>query len=234
MHNFIAELPVSWREVFRNETEKEYFEKLLIFIAKERKECTIYPSEENMFTAFKLTPFSEIKVVILGQDPYHNPHQAHGLSFSVPQGIKIPPSLKNIFKELQADLQTPAPTSGNLSNWATQGVLLLNSVLSVRENKPGSHANKGWEQFTDFVIKTIADKKESVVFILWGNYAQTKTKFINTDKHLILAAPHPSPLSAYQGFFGSKPFSKVNNFLVSRSLEPINWANINNELRLEL
>lgn len=234
MHSFIADLPESWHEVFRNEAENAYFEKLLLFIAKARKEYTIYPSAENTFTAFKLTPFSEIRVVILGQDPYHNPHQAHGLAFSVPEGIKIPPSLKNIFKELQTDLQIPAPTSGNLTNWANRGVLLLNSVLTVRENKPGSHANKGWAQFTDAVIKTISDKKESVVYILWGNYAQTKAKFINTDKHLILAAPHPSPLSAYQGFFGSKPFSKTNNFLVSKKVTPINWAAISNDLRLEL
>jgi len=187
---------------------------------------TIYPEESNIFNAFNSTPFNKIKVVILGQDPYHGKGQAHGLSFSVLKGVKLPPSLQNIFKELQADEGVEIPESGDLTSWAEQGVLLLNSILTVRASQPASHHKIGWEQFTDNVIKKISDDRENIVFILWGNYAKSKKDLINSEKHCIIESVHPSPFSAYNGFFGSKPFSKTNKYLISKGVKPIEWGKI--------
>ena len=188
-----------------------------------KKKYRVFPEGKNMFTAFNLTPFNNVKVVILGQDPYHGNEQAHGLSFSVQDGIKQPPSLKNIFKELSSDLDLSMPVSGNLSSWAKQGVLLLNATLSVRAGKAGSHQKRGWEQFTNRVIREISDKKENVIFLLWGRFAQNKAELIDKKKHYILKASHPSPFSAYSGFFGCKHFSKTNEILKSQDVEKINW-----------
>ena len=184
---------------------------------------TIFPKKEDIFNAFHYTPYEETKVVILGQDPYHGPNQAHGFSFSVKPNVAIPPSLRNIFKELNADLDIPIPNHGFLVNWANQGVLLLNTVLTVRAHQANSHRGKGWEMFTDEVIKVLNERKQPIVFILWGKNAQVKKAMIDSRKHFILEAPHPSPLSAHRGFFGSKPFSKTNQFLQSIGKEPINW-----------
>jgi uracil-DNA glycosylase len=194
------------------------------FIRQEYQEKTIYPKPENLFKAFWLTPFSKVRVVILGQDPYHDAGQAHGLCFSVPENTTLPPSLKNIYKEIESDLGIKKDfKSGNLESWAEQGVFLLNAILTVIAHTPTSHRNKGWEEFTDFVIKTISDKLDGVVFILWGNYARTKKSLIDTSKHLIIESPHPSPFSATSGFFGSKPFSKANKYLASHGQKEINW-----------
>ena len=184
---------------------------------------TIYPKPTDVFNAFNKTPFDKVKVVILGQDPYHGKGQAHGLSFSVPKGITAPPSLRNIFTELKNDIGKEIPQDGDLTNWAEQGVLLLNAILTVVANSPASHHNMGWEDFTDTVIKTISDKKENIVFILWGAYAQKKKSLIDTQKHLVIESPHPSPFSADRGFFGSKPFSKTNEYLKSKGETEINW-----------
>jgi len=213
----------SWNEIFAKEWEKTYFENLLKFIDSEYKNKVIYPPKEEIFNAFKLTDFKDIKVVILGQDPYHGPGQAHGLAFSVKSGMKMPPSLNNIFKELASDLHIPKPINTDLSKWAKEGVLLLNTVLTVREKSPKSHENIGWERFTDFIIKTINDRKDKIVFLLWGNNAKSKAKLITNKTHLILTAPHPSPLSAYQGFFGCKHFSKANKFLKANKKAEIDW-----------
>jgi uracil-DNA glycosylase len=187
------------------------------------KNIIIYPSKDLRFSALRLTPFDKVKVVIIGQDPYHGKGQANGLAFSVSAQTKIPPSLKNIFTELETDLKQNPPENGDLSLWAKQGVLLLNSVLSVEEKKPGSHANKGWEQFTNTIIEHLSEEKENIVFMLWGKYAQEKGKFIDGKRHLKLSSPHPSPFSCYKGFFGCKHFSKANNFLISKNLNPISW-----------
>lgn len=211
-----------WYTKLDEELKKSYFTELKEFIKTERVQFTIYPKEEDVFNALKITPFENVKVVLLGQDPYHGPNQAHGLSFSVNPGIKSPPSLVNIFKELQTDLGYPVPTHGNLTEWAKQGVLLLNATLTVRAGVPGSHQKKGWELFTDHLIKLISDEKENCVFLLWGNYAKTKSPLIDHSKHLVLEAAHPSPL-ARGAFFGSKPFSKTNNYLISKGKTPINW-----------
>lgn len=213
----------SWKSVIGLEFEKEYFIQLKEFLVKEKSQFRIFPPESRIFAAFNLTPFDEVKVVILGQDPYHGFGQANGLSFSVSDGIKKPPSLQNIFKELHTDLGYPIPETGNLEPWAKQGVLLLNATLSVREASAGSHQGKGWERFTDSVIKTLSDKKEGLIFLLWGNYAKAKEVLIDTEKHLILSAPHPSPL-ARGGFFGCKHFSKTNEHLVLQGKTPINWG----------
>lgn len=194
-----------------------------MILQKYQKE-TIFPSKENIFNALKLTPYSNVKVVIMGQDPYHGVGEAHGLSFSVQKGIKIPPSLQNIYKELDADLKIPPKAHGELTNWAKQGVLLLNAVLTVEKDKAGSHRNLGWELFTDYVIKLLNLKDDPVVFILWGNYARSKKKYITNSKHLIIESAHPSPLSAYNGFFGSRPFSRTNKFLIDNNKEPIDWS----------
>ncbi|GHV12842.1 uracil-DNA glycosylase [Bacteroidia bacterium] len=213
----------SWKERLAQEFEKPYFADLVNFVKQEYAVQRIYPPGSKIFNAFDKTPFDNVKVVILGQDPYHEPGQAHGLCFSVNDGIPLPPSLQNIYKELQDDLGVTPPVSGNLERWAEQGVLLLNATLTVRAHQAGSHQQKGWEQFTDAVIHKIAEEKEHVVFILWGSYAQKKGEFISPTKHLVLKAVHPSPLSVYRGFFGSKPFSKANDYLVQQGLEPVRW-----------
>ena len=219
-------LEPSWLQVLGDEFDKDYMVKLRQFL-KEEKEAgyTIYPKNSDIFNAFNKTPFTELQVVILGQDPYHGANQAHGLSFSVQKGITPPPSLKNIYKELQTDIPGfVIPATGDLTHWAEQGVLLLNATLTVRAGTPGSHQKKGWEQFTDAVIKTISDKKKGIVFILWGSYAQAKAELIDQIKHYIIKSPHPSPFSADRGFFGSKPFSKTNVILMKEGKKPIDWT----------
>ena len=217
-------LEPGWKAILQEEFEKPYFKELKAFLQGEKaKGNIIYPAGPNIFAAFNLTPFEEVKVVILGQDPYHGKNQAHGLSFSVQEGIKPPPSLVNIFKELNDDLGLPMPKTGDLTDWATQGVFLLNAILTVRAASPASHQKKGWEEFTDAVIKKLSDKREGLVFILWGKFAQGKEELIDTDKHLVLKAAHPSPYSADKGFFGSKPFSKANKYLEKMGKEAVNW-----------
>lgn len=218
-----VKIEASWYEKLEKEFDKEYFNNLKQFLIEERKEYTVYPKGQNIFAAFDNCPFSETKVVILGQDPYHGPNQAHGLSFSVPDGIQPPPSLKNIFKELNQDIGIEIPNHGNLLNWAKQGVLLLNATLTVRASQAGSHRKQGWEVFTDEVIKILNKDKENLVFILWGRNAQDKTPLIDESKHLILKAAHPSPFSAYNGFFGCKHFSSCNEYLGKNSIKPIDW-----------
>ena len=213
----------SWQEVLQVEFDKPYFESLVSFVKQEYASNTIFPPAGQIFNAFNTCPFNNVKVVILGQDPYHGPGQAHGLCFSVNDDIQFPPSLQNIFKEITADLGIPAPKTGNLTRWAEQGVLLLNATLTVRASQAGSHQGIGWEEFTDAVIKTISEKTENVVFILWGSYAIKKKSLINTAKHCILTAPHPSPLSSYRGFFGCKHFSQTNTYLTSKGKTPIEW-----------
>ena len=213
----------SWQEVLQVEFDKPYFESLVSFVKQEYASNTIFPPAGQIFNAFNTCPFNNVKVVILGQDPYHGPGQAHGLCFSVNDGIQFPPSLQNIFKEITSDLGIPAPKTGNLTRWAEQGVLLLNATLTVRASQAGSHQGKGWEEFTDAVIKTISEKAENVVFILWGSYAIKKKSLINASKHCILTAPHPSPLSSYRGFFGCKHFSQTNTYLTSQGKTPIEW-----------
>lgn len=214
----------SWEKVIGEEFKKNYFEKLTQFVKKEYLSNTIYPEGKNIFRAFELCPFEDVKVVIIGQDPYHGPKQANGLCFSVNDEMLLPPSLQNIYKEIETDLKVERPTKGNLDNWARQGVLLLNATLTVRANTPGSHQNQGWEEFTNAVIKAISDKKENIVFLLWGKYAQDKGTIINSKKHHVLTAPHPSPFSAHSGFFGCKHFSKTNKYLKSISKETIDWS----------
>ena len=219
------DLEPSWLKVLHEEFEKDYMLKLKQFL-KEEKEAgqKIYPKGSDIFNAFNKTPFDKLEVVILGQDPYHGEHQAHGLSFSVQKGITPPPSLKNIYKELVTDIPGfVIPDHGELTEWAEQGVMLLNATLTVRAGSPGSHQKKGWEEFTDKVIKTISDKKEGIVFILWGSFAQAKAELIDQKKHFIIKSPHPSPFSADRGFFGSKPFSKTNDILVREGKKPIDW-----------
>lgn len=213
----------SWKKLLKNEFEKEYFLNLTDFVKSEYTSNVIFPPGPLIFNAFNLTPLDQVKVVILGQDPYHGQGQAHGLAFSVHDGVPLPPSLKNIFKELKSDVGMDLPESGNLTKWAQQGVFLLNSVLTVRKSTPGSHAKKGWETFTDYVIKVLSDNKGHLVFLLWGNYAITKENLIDENKHLILKAPHPSPFSADRGFFGCKHFSKTNVYLNKYNISTINW-----------
>jgi uracil-DNA glycosylase len=214
----------SWKAVLKHELCKERMQTLREFLLAEKKSGkTIYPASDEIFSAFKHTPFDRVKVVILGQDPYHGPNQAHGLCFSVPHGIRPPPSLMNIYKELKSDLNITPPVHGNLQTWAEQGVLLLNSVLTVEKDKAASHQKKGWEEFTDFAIRALNESREHLVFILWGSYAQKKGFFIDQKKHCVLESVHPSPLSSHRGFFGSKPFSKTNAYLESKSLNPIDW-----------
>ena len=214
----------SWKEVLKEEFDKNYFQHIITFLKAEKASGKIiYPPGPLFFNAFEKTPFPKLKVVILGQDPYHNKGQAHGLSFSVPDGIPKPPSLINIFKELKSDLGLDIPENGNLEKWASQGVLLLNTSLSVRQNEPGSHSQTGWLQFTDTVIKKISDKKEGIVFLLWGKFAQEKQSLIDETKHYVLKAAHPSPFSADKGFFGCKHFSKTNELLMKQNKAPIDW-----------
>lgn len=213
----------SWKSQLSEEFVKDYFVELSNFVRNEYKTQNIYPPGKLIFNAFDQCPFDQLKVVILGQDPYHGPGQAHGLCFSVNDGVAFPPSLRNIFKELKNDVKKEIPKNGNLTDWAKQGVLLLNATLTVRANQAGSHQKKGWEQFTDAVINKINAEKENVVFILWGNYAISKGKFIDQNKHLVLSSVHPSPLSASRGYFGNHHFSKTNDFLTSKKLKPIQW-----------
>lgn len=215
----------SWKEVLKDEFKKPYFKQIADHLKTEKNQGkTIYPVGSNIFHAFEATPFDEVKVVILGQDPYHGARQAHGLSFSVQKGIQPPPSLINIFKELHDDVGVPVPNHGHLEKWAKQGVLLLNASLTVRAGEPMSHSKIGWEKFTDRVIEKISEIKEHVVFVLWGRFAQEKQKLIDEKKHYIIKSAHPSPLSAKNGFFGSRPFSKINTYLIKHGIDPIDWA----------
>ena len=216
-------IEAEWLEVLRPEFEKPYFAGLKSFLLEEKKSYRIYPSGDRLFAAFDYTPFSKVKVVILGQDPYHGDGQAHGLCFSVPDGIAVPPSLVNIYKELNTDLGIPFPKSGNLEKWAKQGVLLLNATLTVRANQAGSHQRHGWENYTDEVIRQLSARHTGLVFILWGSYAQAKEALIDTSKHFILKAVHPSPLSVYRGFFGCRHFSRTNELLISAGKDPVDW-----------
>ncbi len=215
----------SWKTRLKDEFSKDYMNNLRSFLDNEIKSGRVfYPRPKEIFNALDLTPFEETKVVLIGQDPYHGPGQAHGLCFSVNEGVRHPPSLMNIFKELKSDLDIDPPKSGNLTKWAKQGVLLLNATLTVGKNSAGSHQRKGWEEFTDQVIQTLNSEKENLVFILWGSYAQKKGQVIDTKKHFVIKSPHPSPLSAHRGFFGSRPFSKTNQYLKSKDLIEINWS----------
>ncbi|MBQ6713812.1 MAG: uracil-DNA glycosylase [Selenomonadales bacterium] len=212
-----------WAPLLEAEMQKEYYQKLRTILIKEYKTRTIYPDMYDIFNAMHYTPYNKVKVVILGQDPYHGPRQAHGLSFSVLPGVEPPPSLVNIFKELESDLGCKVPNHGCLRHWAKQGVLLLNTVLTVREYQANSHQGIGWEEFTDRIITHLNQRKEPMVFILWGRPAQRKQSMITNPNHLVITSPHPSPLSAYRGFFGSRPFSKANDFLMRHGMEPIDW-----------
>ena len=212
-----------WKAQLESEFEKPYFRNVTSFVRQEYATTIVYPPGRLIFNAFNLCPFDKVRVVIIGQDPYHEPGQAHGLCFSVNDGVPFPPSLQNIFKEIHDDIGTPIPTSGNLTRWAQQGVLLLNATLTVRAHQAGSHQNKGWEEFTDAVIRQLNEHREHLVFILWGSYAQRKGAFIDRSRHLVLQSAHPSPLSAYRGFFGSKPFSRANEYLVAHGQTPIAW-----------
>jgi len=216
-------LEESWKKILEEEFGKPYFSNLKQFILAEKKKYRIFPPGSQIFHSFNRTPFEKVRVVILGQDPYHGTGQAHGLCFSVPDGIPKPPSLINIFKEIETDLGIPSPATGNLSRWADQGVLLLNATLTVRENQPGSHQNKGWETFTDAAIMQLSERRNGLIFVLWGNYAGAKTALIDVSRHFILAAAHPSPLSASRGFFGCRHFSQINNLLKQMGVQEINW-----------
>jgi uracil-DNA glycosylase len=217
-------IELSWQKLLFSEFDTEYFSTLQDFIVEEKNTETIYPPGSLIFNAFDHTPVENVKAVILGQDPYHGPNQAHGLCFSVNDGIVLPPSLKNIFKELKTDIGMDEPASGNLTKWADQGVLLLNATLTVRAHNAGSHQGKGWEQFTDAAIQKLSNKRKNLVFLLWGKYAQNKSSLINTENgHLILKAPHPSPFSAHTGFLGCKHFSKTNDFLTEKGISLIDW-----------
>ena len=214
----------SWKKYLNPEFDKTYFKQLEQFVDSEYQEHEIYPPQEHIFKAFNTCPFQNIKVIILGQDPYHGSNQANGLAFSVNDKMKFPPSLRNIYKELNKDLNIPISSKGNLEDWAKQGVLLINATLTVKANEAGSHQNKGWEKFTDAVISTLSQKREKLVFILWGSYAHKKGLQIDKSKHHIIKSAHPSPLSAHRGFFGSKPFSQTNTYLRAQNLEPIDWV----------
>ncbi|MDY5969391.1 MAG: uracil-DNA glycosylase [Bacteroidales bacterium] len=217
----------SWLEVLKPQFEAPYFESLKAFLVEERQHHACYPKGQDIFKAFDLTPFPKVKAVIIGQDPYHEPGQAHGLCFSVQHGVDVPPSLRNIIKEINDDTGTQIPFDhGDLSGWAEQGVLLLNATLTVRAHQAGSHQHRGWEEFTDAAIKALSERREGIVFLLWGSYAIAKAQLIDRTKHHILTAPHPSPLSAFRGFFGCKHFSKTNEILRSEGLKPIDWTAI--------
>lgn len=216
-------IPASWHAVMGEELGQPYFQKLQQFVTEERQNHTVYPPTEDVYNALKLTPYDQVRVLLLGQDPYHDENQAHGLCFSVRPGIKPPPSLVNIFKELHNDLGCPIPNQGYLVKWANQGVLLLNAVLTVRAHQPNSHKNKGWEKFTDAVIRAVNAKSDPIVFVLWGGYAQKKLNLINTERHTVVQSAHPSPLSARNGFFGSRPFSQINAALRAAGKPEIDW-----------
>jgi uracil-DNA glycosylase len=216
-------LPQSWRTILSEEFEKPYFKKLEAFLENEFKQQIIYPKREDIFNAFHHTKFEDVKVLLLGQDPYHGEGQAHGLSFSVPEGVALPPSLRNMYKEMQTDIGVAPTKNGNLTRWADQGVLLLNAVLTVRQGAAASHKSQGWEKFTDAVIRKLNEREKPLVFLLWGNYAKKKAELIDRNKHIIIEGIHPSPLSANGGFFGSKPFSAVNEALKKLGDKPIEW-----------
>lgn len=218
-----VQIEESWKQQLQEEFEKPYFEALTHFVKNEYAQGVVYPPGKLIFNAFNLCPLDRVKVVIIGQDPYHGPGQAHGLCFSVNDGIAFPPSLVNIFKELKNDMGIEKPASGNLTRWAEQGVLMLNATLTVRAHQAGSHQRQGWETFTDAVIRKLAEDREHLVFILWGGYAQRKGAFIDRNRHLVLASAHPSPLSAYNGFFGNKHFSRTNEYLIAHGEQPIVW-----------
>lgn len=218
-----VQIEETWKEVLAPEFEKDYFIRLTDFVRQEYQTTTVYPPGKLIFNAFNLCPYNKVKVVIIGQDPYHGPGQAHGLCFSVNDGVPFPPSLQNIFKEIHDDLGTPIPATGNLTRWAEQGVLMLNATLTVRAHQAGSHQHKGWEEFTDASIRALAEKRKHLVFILWGSYAQKKGAFIDRNKHLVLTSVHPSPLSAYNGFFGNRHFSRANEYLIQHGETPIVW-----------
>ncbi len=214
----------SWKKILRDEFGKEYFKELTEFVRSEYQHAIVYPPPKNIFRAFELCPFDKVEVVVLGQDPYHGPKQANGLCFAVGDGVPLPPSLQNIFKEIESDLGEPLKNrTGDLERWAKQGVLLLNATLTVKARAAGSHQGKGWEQFTDAAIRALSEKREKLVFILWGNYARAKGSHIDRNKHLVIESAHPSPFSAYGGFFGSKPFSATNDYLVKKGKKPIDW-----------
>ncbi len=214
----------SWKERLEEEFKKEYYQRLILFLREEDAAYTVYPPKWKRFNAYNTTPFEKVKVVIIGQDPYHGAGQAHGLAFSVQDGVPHPPSLKNIFKELHDDIGCAVPKNGTLTHWAEEGVFLLNTVLTVRASEAHSHKGEGWERFTDATIRLVSEQKEHVVFVLWGKPAQQKAALIDERRHLILRAPHPSPLSSYRGFFGSKPFSKTNEYLRANGISPIDWT----------
>lgn len=214
----------SWDSVLGEQLQSDYFKELLEFLREEYEQQTIFPERENIFRALNETPYDKVKAVILGQDPYHGEGQAQGLSFSVQPGVKVPPSLRNIYMELQDDINCPLPENGSLVKWAKEGVLLLNTVLTVRKGEPASHAKKGWEMFTDEIIKKLDQKHQPIVFILWGKHAQQKKQLINSSKHFVIESAHPSPFSARKGFFGSKPFSKTNEYLRSQNIKVIDWS----------
>ncbi len=224
MSHLITNLKNDWANLLREEFQKPYYLELREFLKKEYSENMIYPNRNDIFNSLQFTPYQEVKVVLLGQDPYHGPNQAEGLSFSVKKDIPIPPSLRNMFKELQDDIGCPLPTEGSLVHWAEQGVLLLNTVLTVRKGEANSHRGKGWEQFTDQVINKLNDREKPVIFMLWGRPAQSKKRLIDTSRHFIIESPHPSPLSAHRGFFGSKPYSKANEFLKEIGEAEIDWC----------
>lgn len=216
-------LPQDWSQWLLPEWGKPYFLQLEQFVDSRYAQATCYPPQDKIFEAFRLCPLSQVKVVLLGQDPYHEPGQAHGLSFSVPEGVKLPPSLRNIYKEIESATGTAQPTSGNLTRWARQGVLLLNATLTVEHGHAGAHAKRGWEQFTDQVISVVSSRVPHAVFMLWGSYAQKKASLVDANRHLVLQSAHPSPLSAYRGFFGNHHFSQANHFLASHGIPPIQW-----------
>ncbi|NOR88129.1 MAG: uracil-DNA glycosylase [Bacteroidales bacterium] len=218
-----VKINAEWYQILADQFNSSYFKELKLFLTDEKKQYSVYPPGDEIFSAFDNTPFNQVKVVILGQDPYHGPNQANGLCFSVKDGIKHPPSLRNIYKEIEQDLSIPYPKSGNLEPWAKQGVLLINATLTVRAHEAGSHQKKGWEQFTDTIIQRLSEEKKGLVFLLWGNFAIAKSKLIDQTKHHILTAVHPSPLSAHRGFFGCKHFSKTNEILGEQSSNPIDW-----------
>lgn len=218
-----VQIEESWKQILSAEFEKDYFRQLTDFVRNEYRSTTVYPPGKLIFNAFNLCPFEQVKVVIIGQDPYHGPGQAHGLCFSVNDNVPFPPSLRNIFKEIQDDLGKPIPENGNLTRWAKQGVLLLNATLTVRAHQAGSHQRRGWEEFTDAAIRALAEQREHLVFILWGAYAQKKGAFIDRSRHLVLTSVHPSPLSAHNGFFGNRHFSRANEYLQQHGQTPIEW-----------
>ena len=224
MPSINPQIEESWKLVLQDEFNAPYFQALTDFIREDLKKFTIYPPGQFIFNAFNQTPFNRVKVVILGQDPYHGPNQAHGLCFSVPRGVPKPPSLVNIFKEIGSDLGIPVPSDSDLTRWASQGVLLINAILTVRANQAASHQNKGWEKFTDAVIRHLSEKRKNLVFLLWGNYAIAKESLIDSERHYILKAAHPSPLSASRGFFGCRHFSRTNEILEEQGLNGIDWS----------